>query len=224
MFHTKRSVSRAFTLVELMVVTAVLVLLLLLLLPTIPAREHGGRPSCLSHEKQIGLALLMYLQDYDERLPPPSTREVSFPFLLDPYVKNGALWQCPQDPVEEHAFNRTASDQSISYGYNWLGLTRDGKGIPLKEIEDTEHTVALAESISDRTSPNDLLWLGGTPLDYRHLHDVRGMNVTWLDGHAKWMQSMVLEMEHEWPGSVSGSAVRTYPSWNIRLRYQLNGD
>ena len=66
--HTHR---RAFTLIELLVVIAIIAILAAILFPVFArAREKARQVVCKSNERQIGLALMMYYQDYDERLMP----------------------------------------------------------------------------------------------------------------------------------------------------------
>ena len=61
----------AFTLIELLVVIAIIAILAAILFPVFAqARESARQSLCLSNGKQIGMAMLMYSQDYDERLPP----------------------------------------------------------------------------------------------------------------------------------------------------------
>lgn len=69
-----RSPKRAFTLIELLVVIVAIAITAAILFPVFArAREAARRTTCLSNEKQIATAVLMYIQDYDEE----------FPFVLD---------------------------------------------------------------------------------------------------------------------------------------------
>jgi prepilin-type N-terminal cleavage/methylation domain-containing protein/prepilin-type processing-associated H-X9-DG protein len=61
---------RGFTLIELLVVIAIIMILAAILFPAFArARENARRTSCQSNLKQIGLGMMQYTQDYDERFP-----------------------------------------------------------------------------------------------------------------------------------------------------------
>ncbi len=70
MFRNPRS-HRGFTLIELLVVIAIIAILAAILFPVFAqAREAARKASCTSNLKQIGLAWLLYAQDYDEMVMP----------------------------------------------------------------------------------------------------------------------------------------------------------
>jgi prepilin-type N-terminal cleavage/methylation domain-containing protein/prepilin-type processing-associated H-X9-DG protein len=113
-----RTHRRGFTLIELLVVIAIIAILAAILFPVFAqARSKARQASCLSNMKQVGLALMMYSQDYDETLPGnehpgagasqplgwmqpfdaanPMTYRVWAREVV-PYTKNMAVFRCPE--------------------------------------------------------------------------------------------------------------------------------
>jgi prepilin-type N-terminal cleavage/methylation domain-containing protein/prepilin-type processing-associated H-X9-DG protein len=90
----------AFTLIELLVVIAIIAILAAILFPVFAqAREKARTTTCQSHIRQVGLGVLMYLQDWDEIFPPvyvdaAGKRQVWVDFI-QPYVKNIQMFRCP---------------------------------------------------------------------------------------------------------------------------------
>ena len=101
-----RRMRRGFTLIELLVVIAVIALIAAILFPVFAqAREKARQTACLSHHKQLGTALIMYTQDYDEMFPaermggvktaPDPAAGFTWRWALQPYVKSEKIWVCP---------------------------------------------------------------------------------------------------------------------------------
>jgi len=91
----------AFTLIELLVVIAIIAILAAILFPVFAqAREKARAISCLSNEKQIGLGIIMYQQDYDEKNPGGLNGYgggSGYAGQIYPYVKNVGVFKCPSD-------------------------------------------------------------------------------------------------------------------------------
>ncbi len=99
---------KGFTLIELLVVIAIIAILAAILFPVFAkAREKARQAACMSNQKQLGLALVSYRQDYDETMVPAvllggpdfmNAVNVNVTFwvtTLMPYVKNKQVFLCP---------------------------------------------------------------------------------------------------------------------------------
>src|SRR6266700_568357 len=111
--HREDSMNRlrrpGFTLIELLVVIAIIAILAAILFPVFAqARDRARMSACLSNERQIGTALMMYAQDYDETLPyirfhgvgacPKGAQCYVWKNAIQPYLKSLDVLGCPSNP------------------------------------------------------------------------------------------------------------------------------
>ncbi len=111
---------KGFTLIELLVVIAIIAILAAILFPVFAqARTKARQAADISNMKQIGLAMMMYMQDYDETYNPtgngdgancpgePQATWDLWPALVYPYVKNGAIFISPQFKALDNLWGTT---------------------------------------------------------------------------------------------------------------------
>jgi prepilin-type N-terminal cleavage/methylation domain-containing protein/prepilin-type processing-associated H-X9-DG protein len=163
---------KGFTLIELLVVIAIIAILAAILFPVFArAREAARATSCKSNLKQIGLAVRMYSQDYDECLPfrvngrewnpatpwtPAVVDGMYWGWFYEPYTKNKQIFVCPS------TVNNTLKINFSSYGIN--GRYMDGNngggnfpalpGIADAAVADPSGTIFAHDSPEERMDNN----------------------------------------------------------------------
>ncbi|NUQ01203.1 MAG: DUF1559 domain-containing protein, partial [Armatimonadetes bacterium] len=206
----------AFTLIELLVVIAIIAILAAILFPVFAkAREKARQSSCQSNLKQIGVAVMQYTQDYDERYPhnepnsgtPP--QRMSWSGRVYPYVKNDQLFRCP---------SRSAA--ALSYSVN-DSVSNWNPGRAMAEITAPAEVIYTADSVAtnkytlnsaiDTTSSVD--WIMHAPYETTtytwtppHERHNDGANFVFCDGHVKWMRA-----DQTYRGTTAGS----YTMWEF---------
>lgn len=204
-----------FTLIELLVVVAIISLLAAILFPVFArARENARRASCLSNGKQIGLGLMMYTQDNDEKLPLDYVVGVgTWSAQLMPYIKSTQAFICPSATPGQHWWcgptNSNAS-ASGSWGYNYFIGISNSTGTPLASIDEVAKTISIAEItryvnsevyyVPTQWSLNAVPLYGaqcgyqvnnrGDQAAFRHFD---GTVAVFMDGHVKWMKKSAIE-------------------------------
>jgi prepilin-type N-terminal cleavage/methylation domain-containing protein/prepilin-type processing-associated H-X9-DG protein len=156
--------ARGFTLIELLVVIAVIAILAAILFPVFAqAREKAHQAQCLTHLRQIGMALKLYVQDYDERFPAQyaasdeihqvSDAQGMWCQQIQPYLRSLDLLHCPSDNISDalRATSPCAAEArnapglpALSYGVNWM-LVLNTPGLPLARIPRPSQTLLVAD-------------------------------------------------------------------------------
>lgn len=198
-----------FTLIELLVVIAIIAILAAILFPVFArAKESAKATTCLSNQKQIVTAWIMYAGDADDRACLSYyyyngfDQEIAWDFTLDwtvgatpkvtggllnPYIKNGQIHACPTffgeaygRPYTGYAYNTTYLGGDVLGGYHEASLT---------EAQDPAGTAVFADAgygwpVKGQNylrAPSDPFYGIGT-VHFRHFG---GANVAYVDGHAK---------------------------------------
>lgn len=191
---------RGFTLIELMVVIAMVVALVTILLPSIVrARAQAQQAVCMSNARQVTAAVMQYAAESDQYFLPLSspTGQVGLApdvghnqaiLALLPYLRNSAVFHCPADP----------RDQAISYsvsdllGGTWGSYLKHASRVldvtnattTFAVIEETDyHPKVLGDPGGFVVEPGKAwVWEDAPAV----LHGANGTCITFVDGHAEY--------------------------------------
>jgi prepilin-type N-terminal cleavage/methylation domain-containing protein/prepilin-type processing-associated H-X9-DG protein len=187
--QTHRRTRHGFTLIELLVVIAIIAILAAILFPVFArARENARRSSCQSNLKQIGLGIMQYKQDYDEKFPDQGGVSSADPnnfgwaYAVQPYVKSEQLFQCPSDSVGT-ATGATIQERAVGtftdYWYNFnLGQQSDAS------VAYPSNTVMNGDGSGGPASYN----VSRVPSNASSTRHLEGANYAFADGHVKWFR------------------------------------
>ncbi|MBW3625406.1 MAG: DUF1559 domain-containing protein [Armatimonadetes bacterium] len=196
---------QGFTLIELLVVIAIIAILAAILFPVFAkAREKARQSACANNTKQMGTALIMYTNDWDDTLPIfLADPKVYFIEQLQPFIKSRQVWVCPSDSCPAANYSVRGADgrmQPVPQSYipnaqvmvsaTGEGAASERGALSLADVKDTAGVIAITEKRSGVRDwhlefPINVL----PPYTNRSLEKERhggGTNHSFVDGHAKW--------------------------------------
>ena len=225
MANEKRIKALAFTLIELLVVIAIIAILAGMLLPALgKAKQSAQKTKCTSNLHNLGLAMLMYADDFDGYVPrgnDPLWWKVLTPTLggrtTNEYAKV-QVYTCPSYPNRKQLICYVDNAWKFSSRTDKVGSEEIGV-VRLTRFQQPSETIYLADNESGAWRPvisatningsaelNDVWSPSHLPYtaDGKRLNSERrvaaarhgrGANLMFYDGHANWKKAELITVD-----------------------------
>ncbi|MBI5835578.1 MAG: DUF1559 domain-containing protein [Armatimonadetes bacterium] len=199
---------RAFTLIELLVVIAIIAILAAILFPVFAkAREKARASSCMSNMKQMGLAVMQYVNDYDENYPLGRVRAGgvantgNWAQIIQPYIKSTQVFSCPSNSAGRNLILPDSDPNGPKISGCYLGNHRIMQLMPgtpqdMASVKTPANKIMILEGTSTG-------WPTGLHADWQAASDTRIRDTTFsghmqmanyafCDGHVKALKPTML--------------------------------
>jgi prepilin-type N-terminal cleavage/methylation domain-containing protein len=203
---------KGFTLIELLVVIAIIALLLAILMPSLnKVKERVKQTICMTNLRGIGLAIKLYVNDYNNRSAPkhgnryawtdPATGQERQPdyqyaywgLAYNDYAKNPKIFSCPTfSSMKSTIYDIEPGDGNILGGF---GLNRHFKNMKVTSIRTPATFIVAQDHVEPQPDLEDLFYIhnpsyGYNLEEYRTEKEGRSKYYTAIFRHSKKSRSL----------------------------------
>ena len=216
----RSAIRNAFTLVEILIVIAIVMILAAILLPVFKgARESAHTATCSSHLKQIGLAMNQYVQDSSGFYPKvTATGNCGWASGIYPYLKSAEILECPSFEFGEFRPDCPATevipgagiDGTGAYYENWDGsydlsgsmdfsAMSNGNRVSLVRVKNPSSRILVYDGNGFGSAFEQRDYTEQQRLTNQSFarHN-NGLNALFYDGHVKWIAFDHIYDEQYW--------------------------